>query len=176
MQDFLNISYLKKGTDRQKHVYKVLQQLNILQILRDYKPTLIGSIALNLDLSNSDVDLCCQYSDKECFKGSLIENYNSETSFELLEYVIYDVEAVVCNFSIGGFQIEIFGQNILINQQMGYKLMMIEDELLHKYGEIFRKEIIQLKREGLKTEEAFGKLLGLSGNPYLSLLNYNINC
>ena len=52
--------------------------------------------------------------------------------------------------------------------------MIIEYDLLNKYGETFRQQIIQLKRKGYKTEPAFCKALGIEGNPYLELLKYEI--
>jgi hypothetical protein len=48
--------------------------------------------------------------------------------------------------------------------------MIIEHRVLIEKGEKFRQEIIKLKRQGLKTEPAFAKLLGLDGNPYEALL------
>ncbi len=57
---------------------------------------------------------------------------------------------------------------------MAYRHMIKEYEILKMYGEEFRKQIIQLKRQGLKTEPAFGVLLGLKNDPYIELLNYQI--
>ena len=45
--------------------------------------------------------------------------------------------------------------------------------ILEKEGEEFRKQIINLKEKGWKTEPAFAKLLGLKEDPYLELLNYS---
>ncbi len=51
--------------------------------------------------------------------------------------------------------------------------MIKEYEILEKEGEEFRKQIINLKEKGWKTEPAFAKLLGLKEDPYLELLNYS---
>ncbi len=48
--------------------------------------------------------------------------------------------------------------------------MIIEHKILSSKNDKFRAEIIQLKKEGLKTEPAFARLLGLQGNPYEELL------
>ncbi len=48
--------------------------------------------------------------------------------------------------------------------------MLIENEILIEKGIKFRKIIIDLKSNGIKTEPAFANLLGLTGNPYLELL------
>jgi len=49
--------------------------------------------------------------------------------------------------------------------------MIIEYRILLEKGEDFRKQLIELKRQGLKTEPAFALLLGLEGNPYTELLS-----
>lgn len=52
--------------------------------------------------------------------------------------------------------------------------MLIEATILNKYGEDFRRKIIELKESGVKTEPAFAQLLELKGNPYEGLLNFKI--
>ncbi len=49
--------------------------------------------------------------------------------------------------------------------------MMFEYRILQEKGEDFKNEIIALKRQGIKTEPAFGILLGLE-NPYEDLLKF----
>ena len=48
--------------------------------------------------------------------------------------------------------------------------MLIEHEILELKGPPFKAVILELKRAGLKTEPAFAKALGLTGNPYEELL------
>ncbi len=50
--------------------------------------------------------------------------------------------------------------------------MIIEHKILSSKGDEFRAEIIRLKQDGLKTEPAFAKMLGLQGNPYEELLKF----
>jgi hypothetical protein len=50
--------------------------------------------------------------------------------------------------------------------------MLIEHRLLLKHGEAFKNKVIELKQNGLKTEPAFAKLLGIEGDPYEELLKY----
>lgn len=79
---------------------------------------------------------------------------------------------VVANFFIDDFEIEIFGQNIPTKEQFAYRHLIIEHQLLNEYGEEFRKQIIELKKQGYKTEPAFGLALGLTGDPYFELLKF----
>ncbi|MNY83296.1 hypothetical protein D3C86_2259750 [compost metagenome] len=48
--------------------------------------------------------------------------------------------------------------------------MYVEYNLLSIHGEQFRQHIIELKKQGLKTEPAFAQALGIKGDPYLELL------
>ena len=52
--------------------------------------------------------------------------------------------------------------------------MLIEYRLLRERGEMFRQEIIALKKQGHKTEPAFAIALGLKGDPYRELLNFPV--
>ncbi|RZK33633.1 MAG: DUF4269 domain-containing protein, partial [Pedobacter sp.] len=81
-----------------------------------------------------------------------------------------NLNAVKSNFLIEDFEIEIFGQNISTQQQHAYRHMLIEHKILLEKGEAFRQQIIQLKKQGFKTEPAFAKLLGLEGDAYEELL------
>lgn len=47
--------------------------------------------------------------------------------------------------------------------------MIAEYKILQAKGEEFKQKIIELKKQGIKTEPAFGMLLGLE-NPYEELL------
>jgi len=49
--------------------------------------------------------------------------------------------------------------------------MIIEHAIL-KLDPSVKKEILSLKKQGYKTEPAFCKVLGLKGDPYLSLIQY----
>ena len=50
--------------------------------------------------------------------------------------------------------------------------MEAERVILKEMDPEFRSRIIDLKNEGFKTEPAFAKLLGLEGDPYLSIIQY----
>jgi hypothetical protein len=86
--------------------------------------------------------------------------------------LIQNEPTIIASFFIEDFEIEIFGQNIPVQQQSGYRHMIIEYNLLLQFGEEFRKNIIDLKRQGFKTEPAFAELFGLSGDPYQALLDF----
>ena len=168
MINFLDISYLKSGSERQKKAYQVLTDNEIVEKLIPYHPILVGTIPINIDIETSDLDIICEVSDKNQFIDKLNKLFGFEKDFAIHETPKFD--AIKANFIIDSFEIEIFGQNTPTTQQNAYRHMLIEHKLLLAKGEKFRLNIIDLKNQGYKTEPAFAKLLGLEGNPYEELL------
>jgi hypothetical protein len=102
----------------------------------------------------------------------LQHHFGTETGFRIAVKTKRGTETVVAGFVSGGFVIEIFGQPAPVQQQNAWRHMLIENAILQEQGEEFRRQIIGLKKQGIKTEPAFAQLLGLSGDPYLALLQY----
>ncbi|MCX2433344.1 DUF4269 domain-containing protein [Pedobacter sp. GR22-10] len=169
MINFLNLSYLKAGNPKQQSAYQVLTKNSILEKLAEFTPVLVGTIPINIDIQNSDLDIICDVQDKEKFKHTLLTHFQGERGFSISENQA--LNALKVNFFLEDFEIEIFGQNIPATEQNAYRHMVIEHQLLLENGEEFRLKIIDLKKQGYKTEPAFAKLLGLSGNAYEALLN-----
>ena len=174
MTDFSNIEYLKNGNQKQRNAFEVLTQHKILSNLAEYDPILVGTIPINIDIENSDLDIICYWKDKASFIEKIIFFFEKEAEFNIREVFINDRDSVVANFKIEDFEIEVFGQKIPTKDQNGYRHMLIENEILQSKGNDFRSEIIKLKQNGYKTEPAFAFLLGLKGDPYAELLEYKI--
>jgi hypothetical protein len=171
--DFEDISYLMKGNQRQKAAYDVLVENFIFEQLLEFDPILVGTIPLGIDIETSDLDIVCCYSDHDRFFRGITYCFENFDHFQ-----IRDDETkgnIVVRFTIDNFDIEIFADKIPTREQAGYRHMIVEFQILLRFGEDFRKKIIELKNEGLKTEPAFATLLGLKGDPYEALLKYNIN-
>lgn len=174
MIDFTNINYLKAGNPKQILAFEVLTQNKILSNLVEFDPILVGTIPINIDIGNSDLDIICYWKNKADFIEKLKTLFGKESDFQIRETLINNQETVIANFKISSFEIEIFGQNIPTKNQNGYKHMLIEYEILKAKDENFRLEIIKLKQNGYKTEPAFAYLLGLNGDPYSQLLEYKV--
>jgi hypothetical protein len=172
MINFLNISYLQFGNEKQIKAYHVLTDNQILEKLSAYHPILVGTIPINIDIENSDLDIICEVLNKNEFINQLNFSFGIEKGFVITESPKFD--AIKASFLTGDFEIEIFGQNIPTRQQNAYRHMLIEHKLLLEKGEEFRKEIVDLKQRGYKTEPAFAKLLGLEGNAYEELLKLRL--
>lgn len=165
---FETLAYLQTGTPRQQEAYRVLTQYQVLEKLSGYDPLLVGTIPLNIDIESSDLDVICYWQDQQEFIDTVRDSFSSLKDFRIRE----KREIVVATFRLNTFDIEVFGQNLPTRQQLGYRHMLVEDQLLRQYGEDFRQQIIALKRQGYKTEPAFGKLLKLTGDPYEQLLRF----
>lgn len=168
--DFKRLDYLKGGNFKQNRAYEVLTTNKVMISLKEFDPILVGTIPINIDLEDSDLDIVCHYVDKNRFEKLLVKEFSNAKKFKIWENTSQESLAIVANFFMDGFEIEIFGQNIPTNEQRGYRHMLIEHQLLVERGDTFRKRIIALKEKGYKTEPAFAFELGLEGNPYEALL------
>lgn len=170
MIDFTKLDYLKIGNERQRIIYEVLTKYKIFDILKNYSPILAGTIPIEIDIEESDLDIICEVKDKVEFEKFLIQAFKDfDLNIEIFK--INNEKSLVCNFKLEEFSIEIFGQNKPTTQQNAYLHMIAEYKILQEKGEKFKQKIIDLKKQGMKTEPAFGMLLHLE-NPYEDLLKF----
>lgn len=160
------------GNTRQAMAYNTLINHKVIELLAGYNPLLVGTIPIGIDIEGSDLDILCYWHDKETFISTLEHSFSGKKGFIIKDYIVNDIPTVKTNFYIDGFEVEVFGQNIPVKEQYGYRHMIIEYKILENKGPEFRKEIIRLKEQSVKTEPAFAQLLGLGGNPYEALLDY----
>ncbi len=173
--DFLNLEYLSKGNPKQRKAYKSLTQLGIFQLLRKYDPILVGTIPIDIDIPESDLDIICHIQDIPSFKNHLNELFQSYCSYRIREKQIRNQTCIIASFDYDGFLIEIFGQHTPTVQQWAYLHMVIEHEIIQKNGPGFKEQIRLLKLQGIKTEPAFAQLLGIQGDPFQGLIDYHKN-
>lgn len=172
--DFKNLDYLQCGNQKQQRIFTILKQYKVMELLGSYDPVLIGTFPIDIAVEGSDLDIACCFKDKAEFVSTVRTAFGKEAGFELAEVVIGGLDTVVVNFDVAEFPIELFAQQIPTMEQNGYRHMLIEYAILKEKGEVFRQEVIKLKKAGVKTESAFAQLLELESNPYDSLLNYRI--
>lgn len=172
MIDFSNIEYLKSGNEIQKKAYGLINKSKIIDILSEFNPVLVGTIPINISIEGSDLDIICYWSNKDKFRQTLEQHFSAYQDFFIRETVKQEKPTIICSFKTDDFPIEIFGQNIPTHEQNGYKHMIAEYFILKEKGETFRHQIIDLKKQGIKTEPAFAQLLGITDNAYQALLEY----
>lgn len=174
MIGFTNINYLKEGNQRQQLAFQELSNLDIIKDLAPYQPLLAGTIPIDIDLPESDLDIVCSCEDPIVFSQVLTQLYKDKPNFTVYTQDQKGLLSTIAQFKGEHFEIEIFGQNKPSQEQNAFRHMLIEHHLLEKHGSEFKEKIKQLKASGLKTEPAFAQLLNLKGNPYEALLNIEI--
>ncbi len=170
MNLFKGIEYLKTGSNRQRCAYALLKELSVFDKLSDYDPVLAGTIPIDIDIPDSDLDIICMCTDHSEFADTVTRLFGDERDFTVGEKIFNGVQSTVVKFTTDDFAIEIFAQNIPTCKQNAYRHMIIEHRILMDRDDEFRQEIIRLKQEGYKTEPAFAKLLGIQGDAYSELL------
>ncbi|MFY1047276.1 DUF4269 domain-containing protein [Chryseobacterium sp. GP-SGM7] len=175
MTDFTKLDYLKVGNERQKRAYEVIAKYRIFHVLESYSSILAGTIPIEIDIEGCDLDIICELDFK--FEEDFLDDIAFSKMIPLgadvkVEYPIINGEkSVTINFMLEEFPIEIFAQNKPTIQQNAYLHMIAEYKILQEKGEKFKQKIIDLKKQGIKTEAAFGMLLNLE-NPYEDLLKF----
>lgn len=170
--DFNSIAYLQQGSEVQQQVYHTLTSHRVLELLDGFTPVVVGTFPLDIAIETSDIDIACQFEDVAVFQSIVHAHFACCEGFKDFVFEMREQQTYVANFVLDDFPIELFAQAIPVSAQYGYRHMLIEHEILQEQEPIFKAQIIALKREGIKTEPAFAKLLGLTGDPYESLLLY----
>lgn len=166
---FKSIDYLRDGNDTQRSAYMAIRRLNILHDLKEYSPILCGTVPIDINIKDSDLDIIMEVHDFSTFKEKVAMLYHTYHGFRLKEVSINNTNSVVSNFRFAEFDFQLFAQPIKVDDQNAYRHMIIEHYLMLNHPQL-KKQVIQLKQLGMKTEPAFAKVLGLVGDPYDELL------
>jgi Domain of unknown function (DUF4269) len=169
---FDSLDYLQQGPARQRAAYVTLTSHRVMEVLKAYDPILVGTVPIGIDLESSDLDVICCFADRQAFLEAVTAGFQHAAGFSIRTHMHQGTWSVIANFRLDDFDIEVFGQAIPTRRQLGYRHMLVEHRLLLQHGESFRQNILALKRQGLKTEPAFAVALGLEGDPYMALLQY----
>lgn len=171
---FENIEYLKKGNDKQRKSYDILNEIEIFEVLKKYDPILVGTIPIGIDVAKSDLDIVCYSKNLVEIEKIIIEKYSDYKKFSINREKILE-NILVINFFQRDVEIEIYISNIPSKKTNGYRHMTVENRFLKLSNEKLKENIISLKKSGIKTEPAFSRLLNILGNPYEKLLEFE-NC
>jgi len=155
----------------QKKVYEAISDSGVMDILIEFSPVLAGTFPIGINIPGSDLDIICSYRNPSEFIQILEKNFNHFEGYSLIEKVIRGEDTVIARFIFKEFKFEIFAQSKAVEDQYAYRHMVIEFNLLKQNDEEFSARIIELKKEGLSTEEAFAGILGIKGDPYDGLLD-----
>ncbi|TVQ42444.1 MAG: DUF4269 domain-containing protein [Saprospirales bacterium] len=169
-EDFKNIDFLKTGNPLQVAAWECLYSLNLFEILKEFDPILAGTIPIGLNIEGSDLDVLCCFKEAIFFRSVVEELFFDKKDFTLKEKILKEKRSIIASFYEQGFKIELFGQKTPTVEQMAWKHMIKEWELLNKYGSELKSMVIDLKHKGFSTEHAFAIALDLHGDPYEAIL------
>lgn len=151
--------------------FESLSQLKILDTLKEFDPLIAGTFPLGTYTNESDVDLILEMKSKAKLISALEENFSACPGFKITHLEVQSRETLLCNFDFKKIPYEIFAQDVPSIQQSAYRHFLIEERLLKLGSEKFFQRIQQYRSEGLKTEPAFAKALGITSEPFEALLS-----
>jgi hypothetical protein len=164
-----DIRTLAAGTPRQRAALRAIEDLHLFESLRGFDPVLAGTIPIDLDLVDSDLDILCEVNDPDHFASVTREKFGSCADFRADRWRHGDLITVVVNFSVLEFKFELFGQSRPSREQFGFLHMIAEARMLALSGDSARDAVRYGKQKGLKTEPAFALVFAIDGDPYLEL-------
>ena len=149
--------------------HEVLEELDLLQLLARYEPTVIGTPPLGIDVSTSDIDIACTAEDLRQFEEDAQRLFSHHAAFAVSDLHWLQTPAVKASFFVHDWEVELFCQALPIHEQWGVRHFVIEQRILELVPQL-REPVIALKHSGLKTEPAFAWQLALEGDPYEAML------
>lgn len=161
----------EKPPERWLLATEVLDRSGILEILREYRVFVAGTIPLGIDVEGSDLDLLCQSNDLGLFLRVVQDHFGHHRDFQAKLGEVGGFATATATFGLEGFFVEIFAQNRPVELQEGYLHFQVERRLLRLAGESGKLALRDWRKRGYKTEPAFAAWLGLTGDPYQALLD-----
>jgi hypothetical protein len=146
-----------------------IERLGLETALAAYDPRIAGTLPLGIGRPDSDIDVLCHAPDAQAFAHDVWSAFGNQTGFSMRQWT-GDERPVIASFRAHGWPFEIFGHPSPVSEQRGWRHFTIERRLLELGGKTFQRAIRDRRAEGTKTEPAFAGVLGLSGDPYLGLL------
>lgn len=169
-RDWRDSSYLMIGTERQRSAYASLRESRVLEILTPYDPVLVSTVCVDVDIPSSDLDIICEARDLGEFSQFLSAAFAQFPGWAM-HRSDRSPPAVVAQFFIGSWEYEIFGQNKPVERQAAFRHLNQINRVLCIGGDTWRDAVRSLKLEGMKTEPALARCLGLDGDPYEAVLS-----
>lgn len=141
----------------------------VLIALAAFDPHVAGTPPLGLDLPDSDIDILCHAPDADAFCAIAWPVFAGCQGFAMRQWCSGG-RPVIVRFRTCGWVFELFASAEPVVAQAGWRHFAVERRLLDLGGDRLRDAVMAARREGLKTEPAFAKILGLPGDPYAAML------
>lgn len=129
---FDSLKAIKTGNIKQKKAYAAIIKLHIFEDLKSYSPILCGTIPLDIDTEESDLDIILNVTDLDLFKAKVNKLYGLHSSFKKKHTFIRNRNVLVTSFYSDGFEFQLFAQNQPTSKQYAYLHMIVEWQILEK--------------------------------------------
>ena len=148
--------------EKDSRVDDFLTKTNFLKKIAPFNPLISGTIPLAIHTKESDLDILLETSDFDLLAKEIKDHFKN-AQIKILDHYL------LANFNYNNLNVELYAEKTSPLMQNAHRHLRIEARLLKILGEQFVRDIKKLKEAGVKTEPAFGQLLGLS-SPYEDLL------
>lgn len=155
----------------QAKLYTLLQAHDVFEKLVSFDPQWVGSAALDIHIEGSDIDICCDAGeDLDTFQADLKASFGTYPGFKIKQEQFGGQPSCVCSFDLDGIEANIWGRSHPVERHEFYRYYKVEQGFLRLGGDAFQDAIREAKSDGLTTEQAFGVVLDLDGEPETALL------
>jgi hypothetical protein len=159
-------AYLASGSPAQRAAARALAESGVLERLSTFDPVLAGTYPLDLSVAGSDLDILCHAPDLTSFERAVRRAFADRPGFTCERQPAGATLATLARFRSRELPVEVFGQALPVDLQRGYRHLLVEARLLDLGGPRLRRGIRDLREDGMKTEPAFARALGLRGDPH----------
>lgn len=159
-------AYLAAGSPAQRAAARALAESGVLERLAAFDPVLAGTYPLDLSVAGSDLDILCHAPDPASFERAVRGAFANRPGFTCERQPAGAMLATLARFRSRELPIEVFGQALPVDLQRGYRHLLVEARLLDLGGPRLRRAVRDLRGDGMKTEPAFARALGLRGDPH----------
>lgn len=142
----------------------------ILKHLQKYSPLVSGSVPLDIQTSQSDLDLIFS---AQNFDEFVTDINQISTQVEVYKKDLRGIPSVIARFQTPYAKYECVAQNKSVFEIIAHQHFLVESRLLNIAGEKARHGIQKLKNSGVPTEPAFVEYFKIKGEPYQTLLEWN---
>lgn len=154
-----------------KHVFSTLVASNILEEMKSFSPVVVGTFPLGVHTDQSDVDIILSHSNLQEIRETCLKYYSHLPGFKMHTACLLNLDSLIVHFYWKDVPFELFAQTQPSFVQNGYRHMIVEERLLKVGGDSFFNKVLELRQQGLKTEPAFARAIGLKkGDPFKALL------
>ena len=98
--NFRTIEYLKSGNERQKLAFSEIKKHKVLEKLKKYNPILTGTIPIEIDVPESDLDIICECQNHSEFKAYLLDQFSQKKDFKVYSILQNEIESTIAEFCL----------------------------------------------------------------------------